>query len=137
MPIEFRKDNGALVWVRNPFNGTITYFTHVHKKRSGFVRQAQDTLLRGPRPDPASYAAALRRELEAARRLCPFCPGNEERTTEEILRIRAPGGAHPGVPWLIRAVRNIIPRIPECCTGGRNESYVVIEDPRHFADDAQ
>ena len=25
----------------------------------------------------------------------------------------------------------------ESCTGGRNESYVVVEDPRHFADGAR
>jgi galactose-1-phosphate uridylyltransferase len=37
---------------------------------------------------------------------------------------------------LIRVFPNLVPRIPECCTGGRNESYVVVEDPRHFADDA-
>lgn len=132
MPIEFRKDNGALVWVRNPFNGTITYFTHVHKKRSGFVRQAQDALLAGNPPNRAAYAEQLRRELEAAQRSCPFCPGNEDRTPEEVIRIP---GTH--TPWLIRAVPNLIPRIPECCTGGRNESYVVIEDPRHFADGAR
>jgi galactose-1-phosphate uridylyltransferase len=36
----------------------------------------------------------------------------------------------------VRAFSNLIPRIPECCTGDRNESYVVVEDPRHFADDA-
>ena len=39
--------------------------------------------------------------------------------------------------WLIRAFPNLFPRIPESCTGGRNESYVVVEDPRHFADDAR
>jgi galactose-1-phosphate uridylyltransferase len=38
---------------------------------------------------------------------------------------------------LIRAFRNLFPRIPEICTGGRNESYVVVEDPRHFADSAR
>src|SRR6185369_1607150 len=63
----------------------------------------------------------------------------EDHTPEEVLRVRTrdvfPERYEDG--WLIRAVRNLIPRIPECCTGGRNESYVVIEDPRHFADDPQ
>jgi galactose-1-phosphate uridylyltransferase len=40
-------------------------------------------------------------------------------------------------PWVIRAFTNLFPRIPESCTGGRNESYVVVEDPRHFADGAR
>jgi hypothetical protein len=139
MPVEYRKDNGQLVWVRNPFTGAVTYFTHVHKKRSGFVRHAQEALLRGAPEDRGLYEAQLRQELETAQRACPFCPGNEAQAPEEVWRVtardvfadRPPGG------WLIRAVRNLIPRIPECCTGGRNESYVVIEDPRHFADDAQ
>ncbi len=139
MPIEYRKDKDELVWVRSPFTGTVTYFTHVHKKRSGFTRRAQDELLRAAGVDRVAAAAHLRQELEAAQRTCPFCPGNEAHTPEEVHRVsvgdvfsdRADNG------WLIRAVHNLIPRIPECCTGGRNESYVVIEDPRHFADDAQ
>ncbi len=32
----------------------------------------------------------------------------------------------------MRVVHNIVPRIPEVCTGGRNESYVIMEDARHF-----
>ncbi len=139
MPIRYRKDDGQLVWVQNPFTGTVTYFTHIHKKRSGFRRRAQDELLRGPGLDRTALAAQLRQELEAAQRTCPFCPGNEEQTPEEIYRVRGSEvfPERAGSDWLIRAVPNLIPRIPECCTGGRNESYVVIEDPRHFADDAQ
>jgi galactose-1-phosphate uridylyltransferase len=138
MPIEYRKDNGELVWVRNPFTGTVTYFTHIHKKRSGFMRHAQDQLLHGVGVDRAATAEHLRQELEAAQRTCPFCPGNEACTPEEVYRlgVRSVFSDRPDCGWLIRAVRNLIPRIPECCTGGRNESYVVIEDPRHFADDA-
>jgi len=139
MPIEHRKDGGQLVWVRNPFTGAVTYFTHVHKKRDGFVRQAQDALLRATPEDRAVYEGRLRAELDAAQRSCPFCPGNEDHTPEEVLRVRNcdvfPEPADDR--WLIRAVRNLIPRIPECCTGGQNESYVVIEDPRHFADNPQ
>ena len=139
MPIEFRKDDGRLVWVRNPFTGAVTYFTHVHRKRSGFVRRQEEAALRTSAPDPKALESQLRHELESARRECPFCPGNEHLTTEEVLRFRrrdvlADGGDEKG--WLIRVFYNLIPRIPECCTGDRNESYVVVEDPRHFADDA-
>jgi galactose-1-phosphate uridylyltransferase len=139
MPIEYRKEQGSLVWVRNPFTGHVTYFTHVHKKRSGFARRASAAPPAVSPPDRGTYEAKLRAELEAAQRSCPFCPGNEDQTPEEVVRVTPqhvfPG--HGGSGWLIRAVPNLIPRIPECCTGGRNESYVVIEDPRHFADDAQ
>lgn len=137
MPVECRKEQGTLVWVRSPFTGAVTYFTHVHKKRSGFLRRTQpegDTIA-----DRAAWEARLRAELEAAQRSCPFCPGNEHTTPAEVLRI-TPNEVFPErreAGWLIRAVPNLIPRIPECCTGGRNESYVVIEDPRHFAEDAQ
>ena len=34
--------------------------------------------------------------------------------------------------WIIRVINNLFPRIPSELTGDRNESYVVIEDPRHF-----
>ncbi len=139
MPIEVRTDAGTLVWVRNPFTGSITYFTHVHKKRSGYSRQASDTLLRTAPEGREVYESRLREELATARRECPFCPGNEFRSPEEVYRVDSrdvPGVAAAG-DWLIRAVTNLIPRIPECCTGGRNESYVVVEDPRHFADGAQ
>jgi len=138
MPIEFRRDEGRLVWVRNPFTGVVTYFTHVHRKRSGFVRRQQEAALRTGLPDRQALESQLRHELEAARRECPFCPGNEHLTTEEVLRIARnrvfPDEADSS--WLVRSFYNLIPRIPECCTGGRNESYVVVEDPRHFADDA-
>lgn len=136
MPIEYRKDGDQLVWARSPFTGTVTYFTHVHRKQSGFARQAQSQLLEPKTIDPEVYRRRLHAELEEARRACPFCPGNEELSPDEVLRVPARRVFRDrDEPWLIRAVRNLIPRIPECCTGGRNESYVVIEDARHFADD--
>jgi UDPglucose--hexose-1-phosphate uridylyltransferase len=127
-----------LVWVRNPFTGSVTYFTHVHRKRSGFRHHTQG--LDTPSAlDPSAHEVRLGAELEAVKRSCPFCPGNEDQTPPAIwevpIRQVFPDRHDDG--WLIRAFPNLIPRIPECCTGGRNESYVVIEDPRHFADTAQ
>ncbi len=139
MPVEYRKDGDQLVWVRNPFTRAITYFTHIHLKRSGFLRRAQEAALQPLPPDAGEAEAHLLRELEQARRDCVFCPGNEHHTLEEVLRVPAAAVFADGTPdgWLIRACSNIVPRLPECCTGGRNESYVVVEDPRHFADDAR
>ena len=140
MPLEFRKDNGHLVWVRNPFTGTVTYFTEIHRKQSGF-RPPQTVSPGFEQPaDWRGAESARLAELEAARRDCPFCPGNEELTMAEVYRIHpneVPDAAPTDSPWLIRAFCNIIPRVPEHCTGGRNESYVVVEDPRHFADGAR
>jgi galactose-1-phosphate uridylyltransferase len=42
-----------------------------------------------------------------------------------------PAGCHADA-WAIRVIHNIIPRVPEECTGGKNESYVIMEDARHF-----
>jgi UDPglucose--hexose-1-phosphate uridylyltransferase len=139
MPLEYGRAGGQLVWVRNPFTGTVTYFTEVHKKRSGFAARRQVAPASQP-PDWDAAEAARLAELEATQRDCPFCPGNEELTTVEVLRVtpaEVEGEVSRDAPWLIRAFRNLYPRIPEVCTGGRNESYVVVEDPRHFADGAQ
>ncbi|MEO8603751.1 MAG: DUF4921 family protein [bacterium] len=137
MPLQYGRVDGRLVWVRNPFTGAVTYFTDVHKKQSGFARRRQSAPASQP-PDWQAAEAARLAELEAARRDCPFCPGNEAMTTAEVMRVTAGevGVANPS-PWLIRAFRNLYPRVPEVCTGGRNESYVVVEDPRHFADGAR
>jgi UDPglucose--hexose-1-phosphate uridylyltransferase len=68
---------------------------------------------------------------------CPFCPGNEERTPPEILRVP------PGDPWSIRAFPNLYPALePEGSTERRGEPgfremagvgrhEVVVESPRH------
>src|SRR6185295_14954020 len=88
--------------------------------------------------DRTELEEQMRRELEEAQRECPFCPGNEHLTTEEIFRVLAADvpSIDRDVTWLVRVFSNLIPRIPECCTGDRNESYVVVEDPRHFHEQA-
>jgi UDPglucose--hexose-1-phosphate uridylyltransferase len=74
---------------------------------------------------------------------CPFCPGNEDMTPPEVLRIPAGDGA----PWRVRVVPNrfaIVEPAGRATNGtsatGRHE--VVIESPHHdgdlrFADAAQ
>ena len=41
----------------------------------------------------------------------------------------------PNAQWVVRAFNNLFPRIPGELTGNRNESYIVVEDPRHFVDE--
>jgi galactose-1-phosphate uridylyltransferase len=79
--------------------------------------------------------------LQNAIRTCPFCPGNEAQAPPELMRVtpaEIPGWTRPASAgdsgWAIRVFNNLFPRIPENLTGGRNESYVVVEDPRHFLD---
>ncbi len=114
-----RTQDNHLLWVANPFTGVVTYLTDLHRKRTGF---------HPPSPEPERPAA----DLDAILEHCPFCPGNEKLATKEVLR-------HPtanGAPWQIRAFYNLFPRIPSECTGGKNESYVLVETPDHFRADA-
>ena len=129
MPIDYQTRDGALLWIKNPITGVISYVVDVRGKSFAFTLSGHDD------PDPAAPPldrAAIDRE--AAR--CPFCPGNESGTPPELLRV---GAATAGAAaerdrgeWTIRAFNNLFPRVPEELTGGRNESYVVVEDPRHF-----
>lgn len=137
MTIEYGMKDGTLLWVRSPFDGTVTYFNDVHRKPHAF----------GPLTTPQTRTAPgqlskaeLASEMARVQQACVFCPGNEAMTMEEVMRVTygemygstaMPTGFHAD-DWAIRVVHNIIPRVPEVCTGGKNESYVIIEDGRHF-----
>lgn len=140
MSIEYGMKNGVLRWIRNPFTGSVTYFTEIHRKPHSFRR------LTSPQHDTVSAAAVplsaeqLCLEMQRVRASCVFCPGNEAQTMQEISRVlyrdiydaaATPSGCQTD-DWVMRVVHNIIPRIPEECTGGKNESYVLMEDARHF-----
>ena len=43
-------------------------------------------------------------------------------------------GNRPDDQWVVRVFNNLFPRIPAELTAGRNESYIVVEDPRHYVD---
>jgi galactose-1-phosphate uridylyltransferase len=147
MPILHQRVNGQVVWVRNPFTGTHTYFNNIHQKIFSF-RDKRPTLnlsraRTGESQLPPSPDLAMQMAQEEAR--CFFCPGHEDQTTPELCRVTygevfEPGAIPDGMKpdaWAIRVFHNLIPRIPEVCTGGRNESYVVVEDARHYRVQAQ
>jgi galactose-1-phosphate uridylyltransferase len=147
MPIFHQRVNGQVVWIRNPFTGTHTYFNNIHKKIFAFREKKPTRSLSRPRlPElhtPVSPDLVMQMAQEEAR--CFFCPGHEVQTTAELFRVtygeifppdEIPAGMQPG-EWAIRVFRNLIPRIPEACTGGRNESYVVVEDARHYTVNAR
>jgi UDPglucose--hexose-1-phosphate uridylyltransferase len=134
MALEFEIRDGALVWIKNPITGVISYVVDVRGKSFAFTLGGREEL----NPDPPPLDPKVLRNAMAA---CPFCPGNEDRAPAEILRLtQAEFPAWVGTPavadatWVIRVFNNLFPRIPENLTGGRNESYIVVEDPRHFSD---
>ncbi|HVC45064.1 MAG TPA: DUF4921 family protein [Candidatus Binataceae bacterium] len=134
MAIEYEVRDGALVWIKNPITGVISYVVDVRGKSFAFTLGGREEL--APDPPPPDEPT-LRKAMVA----CPFCPGNEAQAPAELMRVTPaefPGwtgaGKIEGASWTIRVFNNLFPRIPEVLTGGRNESYVVVEDPRHFLD---
>jgi galactose-1-phosphate uridylyltransferase len=134
MSIEYEMREGSLVWIKNPITGVISYVVDVRGKSFAFTLGGREEL----DPDaPAPNAKAL----HSAIRTCPFCPGNENLAPPEVMRVTPTEfpqwqGHHlvEGAGWVIRVFNNLFPRIPESLTGGRNESYIVVEDPRHFSE---
>ncbi|MBV8360374.1 MAG: hypothetical protein JO189_20940, partial [Deltaproteobacteria bacterium] len=134
MPIEYEMREGALVWIKNPITGVISYVVDVRGKSFAFTLGGREEL----NPDaPVPDAKALHNAIRA----CPFCPGNENLAPPELMRVTPAEfpqwrGRHQieGASWVIRVFNNLFPRIPESLTGGRNESYIVVEDPRHFSE---
>jgi UDPglucose--hexose-1-phosphate uridylyltransferase len=133
MPIEHETRDGALVWIRNPITGVISYVVDVRTKSFAFTLGVRDDT-----PEPPHLSDE---QITAAIRDCPFCPGNEHLSTAELFRFTADDisewsarGKREGDQWVVRVFNNLFPRIPAELTGGRNESYIVVEDPRHFVD---
>ncbi len=137
MPIEYEVRDGALVWIKNPITGVISYVVDVRGKSFAFTLGGRSEL----DPEAPTLGAA---EIAQAQATCPFCPGNEAMAPAEILRVtpadfprwtgdKTASGAGAGAGWVMRVFNNLFPRVPAELTGGRNESYIVIEDPRHFS----
>jgi galactose-1-phosphate uridylyltransferase len=132
MSIECEIRDGALVWIKNPVTGVISYVVDVRGKSFAFTL--------GGRDNPAPAAPPLDADtVRGATEACPFCPGNEAMTTKEVFRlgleqVREWTGTKTGTAsaWVMRVFNNLFPRIPAELTGNRNESYIVVEDPRHF-----
>jgi galactose-1-phosphate uridylyltransferase len=133
MALEYEIRDNALVWIRNPITGVISYVVDLRGKSFAFTLGGRE---HHPPDAPPMDEAAIRHAIST----CPFCPGNERQTTAELMRVtrndvpdRTGDAQNDGAGWIIRVIGNLFPRIPAELTGGRNESYVVIEDPRHFS----
>src|SRR5579872_6119952 len=132
MALEYEIRGDALLWIKNPFSGVISYVVDLRGKSFAFT-------LSGREHHPPDAAPLDDAAIAHAIRTCPFCPGNESQAPAEIFRITRDefpnwrgDAATPNSGWVIRVINNLFPRIPAELTGSRNESYVVIEDPRHF-----
>jgi UDPglucose--hexose-1-phosphate uridylyltransferase len=137
MPLEYEIRDGALVWIKNPVTGVISYVVDVRGKSFAFTLGGRSEL------DPAAPTLSVD-EIARAQAACPFCPGNEAMAPVEILRVTPAGfpqwkgddttsGTGAAAQWVMRVFNNLFPRLPAELTGGRNESYIVVEDPRHFS----
>lgn len=131
--IEYEIRDGALVWIKNPITGVISYVVDVRGKSFAFTLGGRGEL------DPEAPAPSAE-EVARATAACPFCPGNESMAPAELMRVTPDefpgwrgGNGSADAGWVMRVFNNLFPRIPAELTGGRNESYIVVEDPRHFA----
>lgn len=135
MGIEYEVRDGALTWIRNPITGVISYVVDLGAKNFSFTLGA-----RASGESPPHSRALSSDEIAIATAACPFCPGNEHRAPPELLRVGPEellSSNDPQSPWLIRGFNNLFPRIPPELTGGRNESYILVEDPRHYLEKAR
>ncbi len=134
MALEYEIRGDKLLWIKNPVTGVISYVVDLRGKSFAFTLSGRE---HHPPEAGALNEAAIRHALAT----CPFCPGNENLTTPEIFRLTRDEMPHwtgdvaeRGSGWIIRVINNLFPRIPAELTGDRNESYVVVEDPRHFVE---
>lgn len=93
---------------------------------------------RSERPRDYEEASPPRRE-----RTCPFCPGNEDETTPEVLAYREPGTAADAPGWRLRVVPNKYPALRLATplerrdeglidtVSGFGAHEVVVETPHH------
>lgn len=99
---------------------------------------------RAKRPDQFREAEDAKAAAADSASSCPFCPGNEHLTPNEVLALRNPGGSK-GQDWRIRVVPNKFAALQPTENGlGRAASglfniaagfgyhEVIIESPRHL-----
>jgi UDPglucose--hexose-1-phosphate uridylyltransferase len=96
----------------------------------------------------ALEGAEPRHRRNGERKPCPFCPGQEYDTPNEVLAYREPGSQPDGPGWQLRVVPNKFPAVrpdvgeSECAvegmvfltTPGLGRSEVLVECPEHLPD---
>ncbi len=74
---------------------------------------------------------APRHRTNGERHPCPFCPGQEHQTPDELFALREPGTAPNGPGWSLRAVPNMYPAV-RAGSAAHGSAEVLIECPEHF-----
>jgi len=74
------------------------------------------------------------READDGRTECPFCPGMEHDTPNEVYSIRDPGSACDGPGWQLRVVPNKFPAVRRDALHAFGCHELVIETERHVVD---
>ena len=95
MSIEYGTKDGAVLWIRNPFSGNVTYFNNIHRKPHAYRYLTNPQQSAPTAPSPTS-TYDLRADMQRVQDACVFCPGNEAMTMEEVMRVTY-GDMHPGV----------------------------------------
>src|SRR5437879_12591600 len=69
MSIEYGMKDGVLLWVRNPFDGTVTYFNDIHRKPHAFrhLTRPQHVLATPPPLTPDALQGEMERRSEERR----------------------------------------------------------------------
>ena len=75
--------NGILLWIRNPFTGTVTSLNEIHRKPNAFRRLTNPQIAMTPAAAAPLSAEQLGAEMQRVQATCVFCPGNEEQTMQE------------------------------------------------------
>lgn len=81
---------------------------------------------------PVALAGANpRHRTNGDRHPCPFCPGQEHQTPDELFALRAPGTLPNAPGWALRAVPNMYPAVRANCAA-HGSAEVLIECAEHF-----
>ena len=74
------------------------------------------------------------RESADGRRDCPFCPGREHDTPNEVYALRDPGSERDGPGWRLRVVPNKFPAVRPDAANGYGIHELIVETERHVVD---
>jgi UDPglucose--hexose-1-phosphate uridylyltransferase len=75
---------------------------------------------------------APRHRTNGERHPCPFCPGQEHQTPNELFALREPGAAPNGPGWSLRVVPNMYPAVRAGSDAAHGSAEVLIDCPEHL-----
>ena len=75
MSIEYGTKDGAVLWIRNPFTGHVTYFNNIHRKPHAYrhLTNPQQSAPAAPAPPPTYDLRADMQRIQASYELAQAC----------------------------------------------------------------